>query len=70
MAWGEIPVTDMDKAVAFYNEVFGYEMQIDTSGPNPIAFWVVLKTAQARIFILASLPLMAAAQSISQSPIR
>jgi len=37
MAWGEIPVTDMDKAVAFYNEVFGYEMQIDTSGPNPIA---------------------------------
>lgn len=37
MAWGEIPVTDMDKAVAFYNEVFGYQMEIDHSGPNPIA---------------------------------
>ncbi|MCK0096613.1 VOC family protein [Yoonia sp. F2084L] len=37
MAWGEIPVTDMDKAVAFYNEVFGYEMEIDNSGPNPMA---------------------------------
>ncbi len=37
MAWGEIPVTDMDKAVAFYNDVFGYQMKIDNSGPNPMA---------------------------------
>ncbi len=37
MAWGEIPVTDMEKAVAFYNDVFGYEMEIDNSGPNPMA---------------------------------
>ncbi len=37
MAWGEIPVTDMDKAVAFYNAVFGYSMEIDNSGPNPMA---------------------------------
>ena len=37
MAWGEIPVTDMDKAVAFYNTVFGYSMEIDNSGPNPMA---------------------------------
>ena len=29
MAWGEIPVTDMEKSVAFYNEVFGYQMEID-----------------------------------------
>ena len=37
MAWGEIPVTDLEKSVAFYSEVFGYEMEIDTSGPNPMA---------------------------------
>jgi len=36
IVWGEIPVTDMDKAVAFYNAVFEYEMTIDTSGH---AFW-------------------------------
>ncbi len=37
IVWGEIPVTDMEKSVAFYNEVFGYDMTIDTSGPNPMA---------------------------------
>lgn len=37
MVWGEIPVTDMEKSVAFYNNVFGYEMEIDNSGPNPMA---------------------------------
>jgi predicted enzyme related to lactoylglutathione lyase len=37
MAWGEIPVTDMDKSVAFYNAVFGYQMVVDHSGPNPMA---------------------------------
>ena len=36
-SWVEIPVTDMEKSVAFYNAVFGYEMQIDNSGPNPMA---------------------------------
>lgn len=37
MAWGEIPVTDLAKSMAFYNAVFGYEMEIDNSGPNPMA---------------------------------
>ncbi|RBW42357.1 VOC family protein [Loktanella sp. D2R18] len=37
MVWAEIPVTDMDKSVAFYSEVFGYQMSIDNSGPNPMA---------------------------------
>jgi len=37
VSWVEIPVTDMDKAVAFYNRVFGYDMTIDTAGPNPMA---------------------------------
>lgn len=37
MVWGEIPVSDLEKSVAFYSEVFGYEMKIDTSGPNPMA---------------------------------
>ncbi len=36
-SWVEIPVSDMEKSVAFYNAVFGYEMTIDNSGPNPMA---------------------------------
>ncbi len=35
--WSEIPVTDLTRSVAFYNSVFGYDMQISTAGPNPIA---------------------------------
>ena len=35
--WNEIPVSDMDRAVKFYNTVFGYEMSVDNSGPNPMA---------------------------------
>ena len=35
--WAEIPVTDMDRAVAFYAKVTGAELSIDTSGPNPMA---------------------------------
>jgi predicted enzyme related to lactoylglutathione lyase len=35
--WAEIPVTDMNRSVAFYNSVFGYDMTIDESGPNPMA---------------------------------
>ncbi|MFT4715670.1 MAG: putative enzyme related to lactoylglutathione lyase [Paracoccaceae bacterium] len=39
VAWSEIPVTDMKNAVAFYNEVFGYTLTIDESGPNPMAMY-------------------------------
>ncbi len=44
MVWGEIPVTDIDKSAAFYNEVFGYTSKIDNSGPNPM---VVLGPSEA-----------------------
>ncbi|MEM6825836.1 MAG: VOC family protein [Pseudomonadota bacterium] len=37
LVWSEIPVTDMDRALAFYNSVFGWQMTIDESGPNPMA---------------------------------
>lgn len=39
VAWTEIPVTDLEKSVGFYSEVFGLEMAIDTMGPNPIALF-------------------------------
>ena len=32
--------------MAFYSKVFGYEMKIDTSGPNPMADLVEPKTPQ------------------------
>ncbi len=37
LVWGELPVSDMDKAVAFYAAVTGADLSIDTSGPNPMA---------------------------------
>ena len=37
VVWSEIPVSDMNKAVAFYNATFDWKMTIDESGPNPMA---------------------------------
>ena len=37
VVWSEVPVTDLEKSMAFYSKVFGFEMQLDTSGPNPMA---------------------------------
>lgn len=42
-AWLEIPVTDLDAAHAFYDEVFGWtSTKVTDMGPNPI---VVLNSA-------------------------
>jgi len=38
VVWTEIPVSDLPKAVKFYNDAMDYGMSIDDSGPNPIAF--------------------------------
>ncbi|WP_424944271.1 VOC family protein [Aliiroseovarius crassostreae] len=37
VCWAEIPVADLDKAIAFYNAVFKWTMTIDNTGPNPIS---------------------------------
>ena len=37
VVWSEITVTDLDKSVKFYDTVFGYDMKIDSTGPNPMA---------------------------------
>lgn len=37
VVWTEIPVTDMQKAMDFYNRVFGWTLTLDESGPNPMA---------------------------------
>lgn len=34
--WFEIPVTDLDAAMAFYGEVFQMELTVDNTGPNPM----------------------------------
>lgn len=41
--WAEIPVTDMEKSVAFYCKVLNTEMSIDETGPNPIAVFQTSK---------------------------
>ena len=39
VCWFEIPVTDLDRAKAFYESVLGTSMRRDDTGPNPmIAF--------------------------------
>lgn len=37
LGWFEIPVTDMDRAVAFYHQVFGWELQRMKMGPEDMA---------------------------------
>ena len=43
--WAEIPVTDMDRAITFYNAVFKTEMKKDESGPNPMAMFPTTNNA-------------------------
>jgi len=44
-AWFEIPVTDMDRARAFYAAVLQNDLTLEESGPNPIAMF----SAQERL---------------------
>ena len=37
--WSEIPVTDLDRGIKFYDAVFNIELKIDDSGPNPFAYF-------------------------------
>ncbi|MGR3759203.1 VOC family protein [Roseobacteraceae bacterium NS-SX3] len=37
LVWGELPVTDLEKALGFYRQATGASLSIDESGPNPIA---------------------------------
>ncbi|WP_259811662.1 VOC family protein [Aliiroseovarius crassostreae] len=37
VVWTEIPVRNLQKAVAFYNAAFGWSMEIDTNSPAPMA---------------------------------
>jgi predicted enzyme related to lactoylglutathione lyase len=45
--WAEIPVTDMDRAIVFYNKVFEIDLKTDTSGPNPMAVFPTSDPAAA-----------------------
>ena len=37
VVWTELPVTDMSRAMSFYSTVFGFELALDESGPNPMS---------------------------------
>lgn len=39
VSWFEIPVTKMDRAMAFYNKVLAVELKLDTSHGAPMAFF-------------------------------
>lgn len=34
VTWFDIPVADIERAVAFYNEIFGWDLQIIQGGPS------------------------------------
>ncbi|SNS72841.1 VOC family protein [Tropicimonas sediminicola] len=44
--WIEIPVTDMDKAMQFYEAVTGLPLKRDDTGPNPMAIFQVEDPAE------------------------
>lgn len=37
VAWTEIPVSNIEEATAFYNTAFGWKMEVDQTGPAPMA---------------------------------
>jgi uncharacterized protein len=39
VGWFEIPVTDLDRAIAFYNKVFGFEMTRSILGTLEMAYF-------------------------------
>jgi len=47
--WFEIPVTDMKRAKSFYDAVFKTNLQVDNTGPNPMAIFPItnMKTGNA-----------------------
>ena len=38
LTWFEIPVADMNRAVSFYNTVFGWKLEITDAGSHQFAF--------------------------------
>lgn len=45
--WFEIPVTDMNRAKAFYAAVLETELKDDNTGPNPMAIFPASETGVA-----------------------
>lgn len=39
LVWCEIPVSDLNKAMAFYGKVFDWELTLNEDGPNPFAMF-------------------------------
>ncbi len=38
IAWVEIPTKDLDRAMNFYTQVFGWDLKIDVDGPTKMSF--------------------------------
>ena len=45
--WFEIPTTDLDRAVAFYQEVFAIELHRESSGPAAMAIFPYAEPQQS-----------------------
>jgi uncharacterized protein len=43
--WFEIPVSDLDRAMKFYETVFGINMQTEEMGPVKMAFFPMLQNS-------------------------
>ena len=44
VCWFEIPVSDLEKSIAFYDAVLDTNLTIDNNGPNPMAMFPTADT--------------------------
>ena len=70
--WFEIPVSDFDRARAFYANILQSEIKVDADGPNPMASLSPRTSPPSPAIFIPARPLPAApaAPSISRLPRR
>jgi predicted enzyme related to lactoylglutathione lyase len=54
--WAEIPVTDLDRAIVFYDKVFNTALTKDESGPQPMAIFPTLSETGVAAHLYAGKP--------------
>jgi hypothetical protein len=53
VGWFEIPVNDMDRAVRFYETVFGFKLELHKMGPVDMAWFPMLQDKEGAAGTLA-----------------
>ncbi|MEZ4823543.1 MAG: VOC family protein [Ignavibacteria bacterium] len=56
--WFAIPSTDFKRAVKFYNEIFGFELNVTKMGEDDLAFFPVIRRSRRITSISAKILLL------------